>query len=54
MCTDAELQFPDVHSDATTSSTDTTSDTAADPANRGIYDPETSRQCVEGLPRYER
>jgi hypothetical protein len=42
-----------VHSDATTASTDTTN-TAVDIANSGICAHEASRECVEGLPRYKR
>jgi hypothetical protein len=52
MCTKANLQISNVHSDATTASTDTTY-TAVDTANGGIYVHEASRECVESLPRYK-
>jgi hypothetical protein len=48
-----EPQLANVHSDATTASTNTTY-TTADTANGGIYAREASSECVEGLPRYKR
>jgi hypothetical protein len=53
MCKKAKLQISNVHSDATTASTDTTY-TAVDTANGGIYVHEAARECVEGPPRCKR
>jgi len=50
---ETEPHLSNVHSNATTTSTDTTY-TAVDAANGGNYAHEASGECVEGLPRYNR
>jgi hypothetical protein len=50
---ETEHELSNAHSNATTTSTDTTY-TAVNTANGGFYAREASGECLQGLPRYKR